>query len=221
MFSFTIGIIQESHHICIIKRACQIKAVNKMNVYLYFLLSYFIGNLMTGYTIVKLSRNKDIRDLGSGNVGARNAGRLFGKKFFVLTFLGDALKGALVIYCGQSFDYSPCQQLVGLELAVIGHILPVFLRFNGGKGVSTFIGGMLAFNPLISVVIIAGYLIIYPFTKSFTVAGLISLIIIPLYYYFYEDSHDSALIILGMVIIIIVAHSKDLFERMKRDERYS
>ncbi|WP_108671928.1 glycerol-3-phosphate acyltransferase [Peribacillus acanthi] len=192
-----------------------------MNVYLYFILCYFIGNLMTGYTIVKLSQNKDIRDLGSGNVGARNAGRLFGKKFFVITFLGDALKGALVIYLGQSLDYSPGVQLVGLELAVIGHILPVVLRFNGGKGVSTFIGGMLAFNPLVAVVIIGAFLIMYPFTKSFTIAGLGSLLMIPLYFYFYENTHDHAFLVFGMVIIIIIAHSKDIFERMKRDERYS
>ncbi|WP_338048409.1 glycerol-3-phosphate acyltransferase [Peribacillus alkalitolerans] len=205
--------------ICIIKRACQIKAVIIMNVYLYFILSYFIGNLMTGYTLVKLSWNKDIRDLGSGNVGARNAGRLFGKKFFVLTFLGDALKGSLVIFIGQSLDYSTSAQLVGLELAVIGHILPVLLRFSGGKGVSTFIGGMLAFNPIVAVVIIVGFLIISPLTKSFTIAGLVSLLMIPLYFYLYENTHDLAFLVLGMVIIIIVAHSKDILERMKRDER--
>ncbi len=174
---------------------------------------------MTGYTLVKLSWNKDIRDLGSGNVGARNAGRLFGKKFFVLTFLGDALKGSLVIFIGQSLDYSTSAQLVGLELAVIGHILPVLLRFSGGKGVSTFIGGMLAFNPIVAVVIIVGFLIISPLTKSFTIAGLVSLLMIPLYFYLYENTHDLAFLVLGMVIIIIVAHSKDILERMKRDER--
>lgn len=75
-------------------------------IYFYLVLSYLIGSIMFGYLVTKLLYRKDIRLHGSRNVGARNAGRLHGKKAFVVIFLGDALKGVLVILIACYFGFS-------------------------------------------------------------------------------------------------------------------
>ncbi len=176
---------------------------------------------MTGYFIVKLFGKEDIRQQGSGNVGARNAGRILGKKGFVLTFLGDALKGGLVILVAKNFEFTDEITLLGLALAILGHILPILLRFQGGKGISTFIGGIITFEPFAIPVIIIGFLVIYLFVKSFTFAGLGSFLLLPVMLYFLKYSSISILIIVLITIVLYFAHSENIKERLNKHERKS
>ncbi|GAM13927.1 glycerol-3-phosphate acyltransferase [Mesobacillus selenatarsenatis] len=187
-----------------------------MTIFSYFLISYFLGTLMAGYFVVKFLGKKDIRVEGSGNVGARNAGRVHGKSSFILTFLGDALKGAIVILIGEYFELSPEIILGGLGFAILGHVKPITLNFKGGMGISTFIGGMLAFEPLTALVIISGFLLFYPFLKSFTFAGLGSFVLIPLSFYFLGIQHIVVLISSVLVMIVIFIHREDIFERLDK-----
>ena len=136
-------------------------------IWLYFIFSYLIGSIMFGFLITKIFYRKDIRVQGSGNVGARNAGRLHGKTAFVLIFLGDALKGALVILAARYLQFSETIQLIGLALAILGHIKPITLKFKGGKGISTFIGGIITFEPVLVPVIILGFRRSLPFFEKF------------------------------------------------------
>ena len=122
----------------------------------------------------------DIRSGGSGNPGARNAGRLFGKKAFVVTFVGDALKGAIVVGVAGWFDFGAAVELLALVAVMLGHVFPIFLKFRGGKGVSTFIGGLLVFDPLLFAVFVGLFLLGYPLLKSFTIAGLLAIGFLPL-----------------------------------------
>lgn len=181
---------------------------------IYFLLAYLIGSLMTGFFVVKILGNKDIRVEGSGNVGARNAGRVHGKTSFILTFLGDALKGAVVILAGRYLEFTDEIILAGLAFALVGHIKPITLKFKGGMGISTFIGGMLAFEPLIAAVLIAGFLLLYPFVKSFTFAGLGAFILIPFTLFFLETSWGIFLMSGILVLIILYVHLEDIKERL-------
>ncbi|MBT2693740.1 glycerol-3-phosphate acyltransferase [Bacillus sp. ISL-55] len=191
-----------------------------MNIFSYLLISYLLGSLMAGYFVVKLLGRKDIRVEGSGNVGARNAGRVHGRGSFILTFLGDALKGAIVIFIGEYFKLSPELLLGGLGFAILGHVKPITLKFKGGMGISTFIGGMLAFEPLTAFVIIFGFLLLYPILKSFTFAGLGSFILIPLSFYFFGFQPFVNLITGVLVMIIIFIHREDISERLgKRGEK--
>jgi acyl phosphate:glycerol-3-phosphate acyltransferase len=190
-----------------------------MIIFSYFLTSYLVGSLMAGYFVVRFLGRKDIRVEGSGNVGARNAGRVHGKASFVLTFLGDALKGAIVILLGDYLKLPPEFILTGLGFAILGHVKPITLKFKGGMGISTFIGGMLAFEPLTALVIIFGFLFLYPFLKSFTFAGLGSFVLIPVFFYFLGIHH---LAILGsgiLVMIIIFIHRDDISERLEKREK--
>ncbi|WP_052404894.1 glycerol-3-phosphate 1-O-acyltransferase PlsY [Bacillus rubiinfantis] len=188
---------------------------------MYFVSAYLIGNIMFGYLVMKYLHGKDIRMIGSGNVGARNAGRFGGKSAFVIIFLGDALKGVTVILLGRYLGYSEAMQLLGLGFAVIGHIKPITLKFKGGKGISTFIGGILAFQPLLTLVIISAFLVFYPLTKSFTLAGLGTLFMIPVVLLIGSDKVINCFIIFTIIILILLAHSQNIKERLTNHEQKS
>lgn len=187
-------------------------------IWLYFILSYFIGSIMFGFLITKIIYRKDIRVQGSGNVGARNAGRLHGKTAFVLIFLGDALKGVLVILAARYLQFSETIQLIGLALAILGHIKPITLKFKGGKGISTFIGGIIAFEPLFVPVIILGFCVLYPFMKSFTLAGLATFLFIPVVLFIKNNDWLSCIVALGIIAMLYAAHAENLKERLKPNE---
>jgi glycerol-3-phosphate acyltransferase PlsY len=185
-------------------------------VWFYFILSYLIGSVMFGFLVTKVLFHKDIRLHGSGNVGARNAGRLHGKKAFVLIFLGDALKGVLVILLARYFGFSFPLQLMGLGLAIIGHLKPITLNFKGGKGISTFIGGMIMFEPLLAFVIVGAFLVIYPFTKSFTFSGLGAFLFIPLSLLIMHYDWINCAVAFAILFLIFLAHSENIKVRLKR-----
>jgi len=184
-------------------------------MWLYVVFSYFIGNIMFGYLITKALYHKDIRLHGSGNVGARNAGRLHGKKAFVIIFLGDALKGGCAILIARYLHFPEYIQLLGLGMAILGHIKPVVLKFKGGKGISTFIGGMICFEPLLIPVIVVGFSILYPFTKSFTFAGLGAFLAIPIFLFFKSNNWITCAIVLAIIVVIFLTHSENIKGRLK------
>jgi acyl phosphate:glycerol-3-phosphate acyltransferase len=171
---------------------------------------------MFGYLVIKALYHNDIRMQGSGNVGARNAGRVYGKKAFVITFLGDAVKGAFVILLARYLHFSETIQLIGLGIAILGHLLPITLKFKGGKGISAFIGGMVAFQPLLAVVIALSFLILYPLSKSFTLSGLGAFIVIPLFLLYKGYSGLSCCIASMIIIILLLAQLEDIIQRLKK-----
>lgn len=184
-------------------------------VWLYFIISYLIGSVMFGYLVSKGIYQNDLRHHGTGNVGARNAGRLHGKTAFVLIFLGDAMKGALVILAARYLQFSEPIQLLGLTLAIFGHLKPITLKFKGGKGISTFIGGIIAFDPLTVPVIILAFGVLYPFLKSFTMAGLGTFLFIPLVLFIKNNDWLSCILEIIIIVILYIAHSENIKERLK------
>lgn len=140
------------------------------------------------------------------NAGARNAGRLYGKKAFILTFFGDALKGAFIVYLGRVLDYSTSILLLGLLLTCVGHIKPIFFRWKGGKGISAFIGGMITIHPIFIVIILVSFLLFYLIYRSFTVPGLLSLSVCCVSFLFLEEDITSFLIAMVLMAIIILSH---------------
>lgn len=184
-----------------------------MDFIIYFLSAYLIGSLMAGYFVVKFLGKKDLRMEGSMNVGARNAGRVKGKSAFVLTFLGDALKGAAIVLAGKYFGFSPEAVIAGLGFAILGHLKPITLKFKGGMGISTFIGGIITFEPATAMVILAGFLVLYPFFKSFTLAGLGAFSFIPFALAFFEQDFVATLEVTVLILVIYFVHREDLKDR--------
>ena len=110
------------------------------------LASYILGCFTTGFYYVRLRTEQDIRDLGSGSVGAKNVGRVLGWRGFCVTLLGDFAKGGLAVWAAQHF--TPDNRLVAVALlaVVVGHVWPAQLRFHGGKGIATSLGGLLVYD---------------------------------------------------------------------------
>ena len=144
------------------------------------LLAYLLGCINTGYYLVRLVARRDIRTVVSGNSGSRNVGRLLGTWGFVVTFLGDAGKGAAVVWCVHHTGGGHLLATFALLAVTAGHIWPVQLGFRGGKGFATFAGGMVILEPSVLIVGLVLCAVAYPLVRSTTRTGLLSLACSPL-----------------------------------------
>ena len=116
---------------------------------LVLLAAYLIGAIPTGLLLTRLTGGGDIRQTGSGNIGATNVYRTGGRKLGVLTLIGDAFKGLLpVLLASTLLDYDPIHTGAVAVAAFLGHCFPVYLGFKGGKGVATALGIYLVLSPL-------------------------------------------------------------------------
>ena len=181
-----------------------------MTLFLLLTGAYMLGNILTASLIGKLLFKENIRSRGSGNPGARNAGRLFGKKAFVATFVGDALKGVLAVGTAKWLGFDAVVELLALVTVMLGHVFPVLMKFRGGKGVSTFIGGLLVFNPLLFAVFAGVFLLGYPFLKSFTRAGLVAVGVLPFIVLAFSYGIPAFVMSCFVTILLFVAHREDV-----------
>lgn len=184
-------------------------------IILLIVCSYLLGNLLSGSIISKFFYKQEIHVQGSGNPGARNLGRLYGRKAFIFTFIGDALKGALVVMAAKALGFGSAIELLALFTVLLGHVYPIFYGFRGGKGVSTFIGGFLLFNPIALMIFIGVFLIFYAFIKSFTVAGMIAILSFPIIIFMYGSNLSSIFIASFISGLIIYAHRENITKKTK------
>jgi len=108
--------------------------------------AYVLGCFASGYYLVRWRAGQDLRELGSGSVGARNAGRILGVPGFLLTLIGDFAKGALTVWAAQHLTQDERLVALAMVAVVVGHIWPVQLRFRGGKGIATSLGALLVYD---------------------------------------------------------------------------
>lgn len=178
--------------------------------------AYLLGNVLTGSIMSHIFGKADIQTIGSGNPGARNVGRLYGKKAFVLTFLGDALKGAAAVLTAKSLGFGPTIELIVLFLVLLGHVYPFLFKFRGGKGVSTFIGGLLLINPLVFTIFVVLFIVFYAIIKSFTVAGLSAILLFPIILLISSYNLSSIIIACFISGLILLAHRENIKEKLVR-----
>ncbi|KUO64501.1 MAG: hypothetical protein APF84_10430 [Gracilibacter sp. BRH_c7a] len=182
----------------------------------YLVFCYILGWAMTGYFVVRLLTHKDIRLQGSGNIGALNSGRVTGVKGFILTFLGDSLKGGIAVVSGIMLMFPEWVLILGLISVVAGHIWPLPFRFQGGKGAATFLGGLLAYDysNLLFLIIVTG--IFYLLLREFTVSGLVAVSLWPLFKLFQGTSWNLLFFQLVLILIILWAHRVNLIQYYKK-----
>ncbi len=173
------------------------------------LAAYLIGSIPFGLVLTRLAGLGDIRNIGSGNIGATNVLRTGNKKLAALTLLLDGLKGAAPILLARYLDLYPNRNYLDclnpgkcgftpneIDLfllllgacAVIGHMFPIWLKFKGGKGVATFFGMMLACNFFIGLLALATWLIAAIVFRRSSLAAIISILSIPAFFLFFERS---------------------------------
>ncbi|MED4464618.1 glycerol-3-phosphate 1-O-acyltransferase PlsY [Metabacillus fastidiosus] len=185
-----------------------------INSYITLFISYLIGSIMFGYITSKFFGKIDLREEGSGNVGARNAGRLLGKKVFILTVLGDASKGALVIYIGKLLQFSSEMILLMFLFVIIGHIFPITLKLRGGKGFTTFCGAFLTFDPLLFLIFTCLFFILFLISRSSTIAAMAALYVTPFLLMVFHYSYWCCIVFIFISQLIIWAHRSNIKERL-------
>ena len=171
--------------------------INDLNYYWIlislFLFGYFIGSIPFGLILTKLSGLGDIRNIGSGNIGATNVLRTGNKKIALLTLILDGGKGALAIFITSLFfNFFLIRSFIDLELlqslvavgAVIGHCFPVWLRFRGGKGVATGFGLIITLNIFVGLAALLIWIITTKIFKISSMSALLAYLLIPILMFF-------------------------------------
>lgn len=190
-----------------------------MTTFLFIIIgAYVVGNMLTGMIISSFFYKKEICAEGSGNPGARNAGRLYGKKAFVATFIGDALKGAFAVLIAKQLGHGADVELLALFSVIFGHIYPILYKFRGGKGVSTFIGGLFAFDLLVFGLFAGLFILFYPFFKSFTLAGLSAILLMPIIVLGFSYGTFASITACFVSVLVIYAHRDDLKRNFTKEK---
>jgi glycerol-3-phosphate acyltransferase PlsY len=135
--------------------------------------AYLLGSVPTGYLLGYLS-GVDVRRAGSGNVGATNVARVAGKKLGLLTLVGDTAKGFIPVYLARALGLDAGLTGVVALAAFLGHLYPVFLKFQGGKGVATALGALLALAPAAVGVLLPVFLLVALAGRMVSLASMIA-----------------------------------------------
>ena len=187
----------------------------------FMAICYLLGSFTSGYYWVRWRTGQDIRLVGSGNVGARNVGRVLGPTGFCITLLMDVAKAvvavALATYAGLGTD-----AVVACILAVVaGHNWPPQLRFHGGKGVATSVGALLAFDSLAALVVLLLFLPLWALVRSFTLSGLFAFAISPLVLFLAGFENPSIAALSFLAILMLITHRKNIREEFAKIFRTS
>lgn len=146
---------------------------------LYVIFAYLIGGLCGAYYLMRWKTGENLRDHGSGNLGATNAGRTLGKSGFIFTFLWDALKGSAIIYGAQLLQYDVSRVWICAIAVVAGHIWPIQLQFRGGKGAATLIGVLAVMDAGLLWPLLGVFLVSFVLIRRFGIAGVIAFLALP------------------------------------------
>ena len=175
--------------------------------------SYLLGSIPFGFILTKIFLKKDIRDIGSGNIGATNVLRTGNKLIGFTTLLLDISKAVLpVIFI--KFNYQDYIYIASLSV-FLGHVFPVWLKFKGGKGVATYVGILLSINLIYGLVFIISWIIIFLLSRYSSLSSIIASLSVPVYLLVFENFNS---IFYGIMFILIFYTHKENVKRLKNKE---
>ena len=181
---------------------------------------YIIGSFPFALIFTKLFGFGDIRNIGSGNVGATNVLRTGNKflAFFVLCF--DIFKGFLPFLILQMYfqDISLLNKILLCHFAILGHIFPVWLKFKGGKGVATYIGFLFGLNPYIALTFLLVWMITAYVTKYSSLGSLIWILVTPAYFIFINFNFYILVFFIYLTLIIYIKHAENIKRLINKTE---
>ena len=178
------------------------------------IISYLMGSIPFGFILTKTFLKKDIREIGSGNIGATNALRTGNKLIGYSTLLLDVAKAVIpVIYV--KFNYPELIYITSL-CAFLGHVFPIWLKFKGGKGVATYVGILFAINIFLGFIFCVSWLIIFLISKYSSLSSLIGSLTIPAYIFFIDQSSNA--LFFGIMFVLIFYTHRENIKRLKNKE---
>jgi glycerol-3-phosphate acyltransferase PlsY len=180
-----------------------------MKIALIWLFAYLLGSIPFGVVLAKF-RKVDLRQHGSGNIGATNVARTLGKKAGILTLAGDCGKGYLAAWvAGYFLEISWAVAVAGL-LAILGHIFSIFLKFKGGKGVATGLGVFLYLMPWAGLASIGVFAVTFFLTRYVSVSSLVAAISIPWFGYYFKAPGPYIYVAAAAAVATILRHHENI-----------
>ena len=181
------------------------------------LISYLFGSIPFGYLFTKILLKKDIRDVGSGNIGATNVLRTGNKSLGYLTLVLDIAKAVVpIIYV--KFNY-PDLVYISALCAFLGHLFPVWLKFKGGKGVATFVGILISINIYYATIFGIVWILTFLISKYSSLSSLIASMSIPIYLLITSQGNIFFFII--MFVLIFYTHRENIKRLINKEETKS
>ncbi|MCP9761924.1 glycerol-3-phosphate 1-O-acyltransferase PlsY [Lacihabitans soyangensis] len=181
--------------------------------------AYLVGSIPTAYWYAKYFHGIDIRQHGSGNVGATNSLRVLGKKAGIIVLIFDLLKGLLPVLLARYLDFSEEQTFTVGIVAILGHIWSVFANFKGGKGIATSLGVILAVSPAGAGLSVAVFVAVVYFTRYVSLASMLAGLTFVFYYLFFNfDQTYMSLIAFGLFLLLVFTHRENIKRLAKGTE---
>ena len=186
-----------------------------MELFVISLVSYILGSIPFGFLLTKIFLNKDIRNIGSGNIGATNALRTGNKKIGYATLILDILKAVITVIFIK-YNY-PEFIFISSLCVFLGHVFPIWLKFKGGKGISTYIGILFCINLNYGLIFIITWLVTFLIFKYSSLSSIIATLSIPLYLFVFLSDIDLFFFLI-MFILIFFTHRENIKRLINKEE---
>jgi len=184
-----------------------------MEILTISIFSYLIGSIPFGFVLTKFFLKKDIRNIGSGNIGATNVLRTGNKSIGYATLFLDIIKAVIpIIYLKLNYtDYI----FIGSLCIFLGHVFPIWLKFNGGKGVATYVGILFSINVSIGLIFVGVWFLTFLISKYSSLSSLFASLSIPIYLFFFTNQN---FIFFSIMFILIFYTHRENIKRLKNKE---
>jgi acyl phosphate:glycerol-3-phosphate acyltransferase len=195
-----------------------------VNGYLAFALAYLVGGVPFGYLLVRWKTGRDVRALGSGNIGATNVLRTTGRAAGVVTLLLDIAKGYFAVWLAGRLTGGSAEWMSAAALAVMaGHAFPVFLKFRGGKAVASFVGAFLCLTPLALAAILLLFVAIVAKTRYISLGSIAGAAALPFAAWLISSAASAAIAAAAVGGAFIIWRHRENIERLRagRENRLS
>ena len=177
--------------------------------------SYLMGSIPFGFILTKIFLKKDIREIGSGNIGATNALRTGNKLVGYSTLILDIVKAIIpVIYVKMNY---PELIYIASLCAFLGHVFPIWLKFKGGKGVATYVGILFSINILLGLIFAVSWGVVFLIFRYSSLSSMVGSLSIPLYL-FVIDEKSSVIFFITMFVLIFFTHKENIIRLKNREE---
>ena len=173
-----------------------------LSIFLGAMMAYLLGSIPSGLWIGRKFFQIDIRQHGSGNLGATNSFRILGKKAGTIVLLMDLLKGSISVLLLKQMDLHGVSPLIIALFAVIGHTYPLFANFKGGKAVATFAGVILAYQPVLFLIGLGIFILTLAISKMVSFTSMLTISIGVLLSLYFQDMVLTTIALLADIFII-------------------
>ncbi len=180
-----------------------------LDSFIAIMIAYLFGSISSAIVVCKIMRLPDPRTQGSRNPGATNVLRIGGKKAAIITLIGDVLKGVIPVLAAKFYGFAPLSLSLITFAAFFGHLYPIFFRFEGGKGVATAGGCIMALAWPVGVALLVTWLLVAMVFRYSSLAALIAALAAPCYAWYFTN-YDYTIMACAISALLIYRHKKNI-----------